>query len=50
MRIVLLSLTSLIILLVPQIAFASSDEEGTVTWFVGTLFGHPDSDPIAIDR
>ena len=38
MRIILLSLTSLIILLVLQIAFASSDEECTVTWFVGTLF------------
>ena len=42
MRIILLSLTSLIILLVPQLAFASSDEEGTVTWFGGTLGGRED--------
>src|SRR5919107_42669 len=47
MRTILLSLTSLTILLIPQIAFAS-DEEGTVTWFAGTLFGRPDNDPIAI--
>jgi hypothetical protein len=49
MRIVLLSLTSLIILLIPQIVFAG-DEEGTVTPFIGTLFGRPDSDPIAVGQ
>ena len=42
MRIILLSLTSLIILLVPQLAFASmdsEDDEGTVTWFKGKMNG-----------
>jgi hypothetical protein len=46
MRIILLSLTSLIILLVPQIAFASSDEEGTVTWFKGRITSFVADDPM----
>src|SRR5919112_25365 len=45
MRIILLSLTSLIILLVPQLAYAG-DEEGTLS--IGTLFGRPDQDPVAV--
>jgi hypothetical protein len=45
MKTILLSLTSLIILVVPQIAFAS-DEEGTVTWFKGRITSFVADDPM----
>jgi hypothetical protein len=48
MRIILLSLTSLIILLVPQIAFAS--DEGTVTWLKGKFDAFVEEDPLMIGQ
>ena|SRR5919107_1109014 len=47
MRIIILSLTSLIILLVPQLAFAS-DEEGTVAWLKGRFNALIETNPLMI--